>query len=265
MKRFGALISAVLFAAGAARAEVALLYRDAAAVAKNDFTIAAVVDGGVVVNARVGMGLGSPLVGGADGVLRNARLSKLDADADVALFRPGDAVPDAAAQNQFTQAWAAVQTVAGTPSSGPTPAPAVPAAAEAMSVSSDTAAFSVLVNGQPSGGAPIEIRTKLHKAPFTLSIAPAGAGAVWAFTVKVSAEPELSFWRTGRKQGLNDVPRPLLRYDHQAIFRPVAVGKSIELGVEATNIKDQNYTIQIEVESKNGRAVHRFPVVFTSK
>lgn len=223
---------------------MALVYESESAVKEGRSWPAPVTAIGVVVPAATAMpAIGTLLIGDGEGLFR-AVLFRLDNDLNAALLRKGERVEDQELSGLNATRWAA--SVAFLGGSGVEPAGAAPA----FTAASSTEPFRASINGI-TADQPVKLTEKFNKAKFKLQVVNVSTSPVWTMSVRLTSDPKLSFWKAGRRAGLNEIPEPVLEYEKQSLLRPIRPGESITVSAEAYFIKDKDYTWTVESRSKN--------------
>ncbi len=229
---------------------IALVYENEAAVKQGKATIGTVVSDGVLTSAQFALSASKTiLIAPAGQDLRRGVLVRLDNDLDLAVLRLGDLVTDPILQEANRKKSEAVLAFA----------PAGVAAANADGTTSSLLPVEPLkgegwvlkINDQVPGREPIELKSALSKSQFKVELVYMSTTPVWGFSFKLMSSPKLSFWKQGRQTTLNEVPKPIFIYDHQALFSPLKGGKSVVLPMEAHFIDEKKeYNLTFEITSK---------------
>jgi hypothetical protein len=239
--------------------EVALVYENEAAVREGRSTMGVVTSDGVLIPAQMALEHASSLlVGVLNDKLRKASIVRLDNKLNVALIQKGDAVKDAALEKLFQERVISFSAFVGTDSvstSSMTPP-------SSLSLGDG---FVFKINGEVVDSQPITLPLYYGKSNFKLEVIQPSTAAVWNVKVTLTSDPQLSFWKKDKTKNLNDVPRPTFVFEHQAMFRPLAEGRSVAVGVEVYYIKQDAYTFNLMVESKLGTFEKKVPVIFKRK
>jgi hypothetical protein len=247
--------------AAGALAGVALIYDNEGAVKTGHSTPADVNDAGASVPADAALANANTLLWGDGEGLFRAAIARLDTDLNLALLRRGERVGNDELQAAHAARWsrtAAFLQIATSPASGVGGAPAVVTIAPMP----DSAPFSVRIDGQEPGSAPVVLKERFNKAKFKLEVVNVSTTPVWALNVQLTSNPTLSFWREGRHQGLNDVPAKVFEYSQQAVFRPIRPGDKISVQVEVYFIKERDYVWTFQISSKELQGERRALVRF---
>ncbi len=262
MTKLGFLLLVCFCSVGlASAADIALVYENEAAVRQGKAEYGTVVSDGVLVSAKYALANSASLLVGAAGEdLHRAVLVRLDNDLDIAILRLGDVVQAADLNEAFKKKSKAVLAfvpaiVATNTVDQPVPLP--PLAAPVGQ------GWALKINGQPVGKDPIDLKAALKKSKFNVEVVYLSTSPVWSFSFKLTSNPKLAFWKQNRKTSLNDVPVPVLTYDHQALFTPMKEGKSVVLPLEAHFIDEkQEYDWTFEVKSKQDTLVQPVRIKF---
>ena len=250
MKKTIALLSLLLVGAPAARAaDIALLYVSTTAVAEGHAWPAPLVDGGAALPADVALGSSSTLLyGDGDGLFRGS-IARLDTDLNIAVVRRGERLGDAALQASHASRFQGDLVFLKVSA----PAVATSSASASSTNISPPAGeqpFAFKIDGQEPGETPITLHKLLNKAKMKLDVVNTSSSPVWSIDVTVTAEPSLSFWKSGRHTGLNDVPTKTFLYTQQAIFSPLRPGQGISVLVDVYFIKEKDYILHLSAKSK---------------
>lgn len=265
MRKYISFLIVLLIPAFAQAGEPSLIYESSAAVKAAKFKVGTAVADGVVVS----MDLLSPsakqfLVGEANGYLRAASLSRTDNDLNVALLRWGNDVSDASLQAAHKANGASLigflprtsvfssPTDPGNVSTEPTLAP----------VYTSAGPFRIRINGVDAGGAPVELKNVLRKSAFTVEVVNVSSMTFWNVEIEITSNPKLSFWKPGKKMGLNDVPQPRFTYAYQLMFKPMAKDASFKVPAEAHYIDESDYEWTIRVKTKSAAMEEKFKIHF---
>jgi hypothetical protein len=236
---------------------VALVYENEESVRSGSVVVGAVTPDGIVISAKLALAANATLLVGVPGQpLKKAVLSKLDAPSDIALIHPGADVMNADLQKIYqTRAQSYLAFFPTDPSVGQ-PAP---------TVAVSTVPYLIKMNGVEIGPEPIELAYKNRKSDLKFEIIRLSTTPVWYMDAIFSAEPKLSFWKKGKQQSLTDVPMPNFRHSQQMMFKPLALGKSVVLPIEAYFMEEGAYTITLLIKSKTDQFESKIPVIFKSK
>lgn len=250
MKKTIAFLSFILALVPVARAaDIALLYVSTTAAAEGHAWPAPLVDGGAALPADVALGASSTLLyGDGDGLFRGS-ITRLDTDLNIAVVRRGERVGDAALQASHAARFQgdSVFLKISAPAVVASSAPASPVA-PSQPVGDQPFAFKI--DGQEPGETPITLRKLLNKAKMKLEVINTSTAPVWSIDVTVTAEPSLSFWKSDRHTGLNDVPTKTFEYKQQAVFTPIRPGQEISQLVDVYFIKEKDYIFHLSAKSK---------------
>lgn len=204
-----------------------------------------------------------PLIGTSEGKLFHSVLIRLDNEINTALFRLGEAVEDneliashlanvhRVEKSMKVESAEDVETLYGEAGSQ----------AAGKTKGSDEL-FTIKINGKSLAEGPIRLEKKRKRSEFELTIANATDTPVWRFNLRVESEPALSFWKKGRRKGLNDIPRHVFKYQYQVFFSPLQGEKSVTLPIDVLFIKESSYLLKIEIKSKEGMVMRTVPVHF---
>lgn len=242
-------------------AQVALVYENEVAAKKGTFAIASIIPEGVLVPSQLALKSGGNLlVGPVGNSVYKASLVRLDNELGLAVLKLDEQLSNSDIQTVHQLKSRAV--LAFLPQGAST-------AAEPVLISSASTPvmqgmFSFKINDMPIESGVITMKaTALRKSKFELEVIIQSTAAVWAMSAELKSDPKLAFWKQGRHSGLNDVPRPVFVYDHQALFAPLKDGKSVKIPIEAHYIdKGKTYIWSISVKTKQGSFVQTANVKF---
>ena len=243
-----------LVSAAAQAGSFALVYENEAAASAGRGWPAPLTATGIVAPAdRALAASGTLLVGDGEGLYK-AVLFRLDNDLNVAILRKGEPVSDLPLAGRHLQRWSASESFV---------APAVNAVSDASAVAPAVAVasgpFRVEINGAGVDST-VLLKKKFNKTKFKFQVINASTAPVWAISVRLTSEPPLSFWKEGRRSGLNEVPTRTFAFDHQALFKPIKPGESVTVPVEAYYMKGTDYTWTAQVRSKDISGDAKFAV-----
>lgn len=257
-----ALFAVLAVAVSTPAADVALIYTSSQSISTARSWPALLTPAGAAVPADVA--LSSPnslLYGNEDGLFR-ASIARLDTDTNLAVIRPGERVGHADAQAAHAGRWRATLTLLNLSTAAA--APAVAAAPGVVTVAPVPGGenFVVRINGVEDTTEPLVLKERFKKSRFKLEVVNTSTVPVWNVEVKVKANPELSFWKEGRRTDLNDVPEKTFVYRHQTVFKPLKAGEKFTVPVEIYFIKERDYVWDISVASKSTTVEKKFLVRF---
>lgn len=238
--RRGFLALFFLGAAVAAHAgSLALVFENDAAVLSGKSSLGTPVADGILIPSSVALAGGNGISAGLVGEkLRHGILVRLDNDLNLALIRLGDEVNDATLQKVFQARSAAV--------AGFLP----PIAGDFQVTRVSTAPFLLKINDQDVDAAPIALKSTLNKSKFKLELISVSTVPIWNINIELKSSPKLSFWKQGRKFGLNDVPTTTFTHAHQIMFKPLKAGESFIVPVEVFFINSQDYSWTFHIKAK---------------
>ncbi len=224
-------------------ASMVLIYANEAAVASGKSTPAPETESGVIIPAATALTQGATfLIGDANG-LSHGVLFRLDNDLNVAIVRRGDAITDAQIVGRHLKQWSGAAAFVSISSGSPAaPAAAVPAPAA-------SGPFHVTVNGTGAESV-VVLKNRFNKSKFTVNVVNTSTSPVWAISVRLTSDPKLSFWKEGRRTGLNEVPEAVLAFDRQAIIKPISPGDTVSFSAEAYYMKGKDYTWTVQTSAK---------------
>lgn len=247
-------IAALLAICSPATAGV-FIYENEAAVLRGDARPATEAPGGVVTTADQAIPSdGGPIVGFDDGRLFKTELIKFDKSLGAALVGASAAIDDKAlleAHRATIVRWAAFL-----PASSSSSFSSVSAAAGVRPI------WRMTINGAPVGSDPVVLPVKSRTAKMDLELINASTMTVWSVDLRIESDTDARFMKRGRKKGLNDVPRRVLKYRFQALFNPIRENDVVSVPVDVFHVKTEEAAFTATIESTNGTAITTFPVRF---
>lgn len=245
-KTLGLILLAVSIGGAAAwGAGMALIYDGEAAVTAGHSWPALLASGGAAMPSETALSSSNTLLYGDEEGLFRASVVRLDNDLNMAIVRRGERIGNDELQAAHANRWRAavsflrVSTVAAAGIDVLTVAPE-PGGAPLM----------VRINGKEAGEVPIVLHERFNKSKFRLEVVNTSTAPMWSVSVRMKAKPTLSFWKEGRRQGLNDVPTKTFDYVHQAVFKPLKPGMAFSVPIEVYYIKERDYVWEIKLTSK---------------
>jgi hypothetical protein len=249
MKRTLAIAALSLsIGAAASAAGMALIYDNDEAVTAGRSWPALVVEGGAAMPSDAALSSANTILyGDAEGLFRGS-VARLDNDLNMAIVRRGERVGDDSLQSAHANRWRASSAFLRVS----TAAPVFSGGVENVTVAPVPGEYplTVKINGIEAGSVPIVLHERFKKSKFRLEVVNTSTMSFWNVGVKLTAQPSLSFWKEGRKTGLNDVPTKTFDYVHQAVFKPLKPGTAFHVPVEVYFIKERDYVWDITLESK---------------
>lgn len=229
-------------------AEGFLFYPNRDAVLKGGAITGSSVAGGILIPASSAMGGGESFVGSMTGPLYAAELVRLDMGLGVALIRVAGEVREDGLLSAHKNRAAGI---AGFLPNEPAPT-AETLGLPVSSIQSSTTPYLVLINGKQIGAEPIVLTQRFKKSKMKLELVKGVGNQTWKVSLRMTAEPKLSFWKEGQTGSLNNVPRPEFEFSHQSMFKPFRTGDKMAVGVEIFHIKQPEHVLTITVEDKEG-------------
>lgn len=263
-KILGTFVFLGVWLAGSAlhASSVAFIYLNEAGIISGKPILGTIVQGGVAVEAsRVWPGTGKWFVGFANGDLRHATLLRMDSDLDVAVLKIQDPVTEQNLTDAFNKRLQPYLTMLAINLS-------------TKSVSSDIALamppppgdpFGFRINGVPVGTEPVNLVAKRKKCSIKLEVVSQSTTSFWNVEVVLESEPQLSFWKRGEVETLNDIPKHTLNYGFQAYGIPLRTSKSFSIPLDVDYIKEENYQWTLTVKTKGAVFMKKISVHFEGK
>jgi len=256
MKKTFSLAAFALFIAAIGSADMALIYDNEAAVTGGRSWPATVAAGGAAVPSTSALATANTLLyGDGEGLFRGL-IARLDNDLNLAVVRRGERVGDAALQTAHARRWEASAAFLHIPT-----APAAPGVVT-IAPTPGGGDFAIRINGAQPGAAPMILQERFKKSKFRLDVVNTSTGPVWATRVQLSADPGLSFWKEGRRGGLNDIPEKKFSYTQQTVFAPMKPGATFSVPIEIYFIKERDYVFHFKITAKGHEAEHNVLVRF---
>lgn len=250
------LISRTAFAAS-----VALVYEGEKNVTDGKSVLGTVVEGGVVIPADSISSPKSPFfAAGAGETLRSASLLRMDIQLNTALLKLGDPVANLALQAAHAKRSAAMssflptavmETTSAAPASTLMPVPSVL-----------DGPFQLKIDGQTVGTDPITLKKSLKKSKFKLEVVMLSSASAWTVEVDLESDPQLAFWKQGRRMGGADIPQKKFHYSEQIFFKPLTAGKSITIPIEVFFIEGEDYLFTFHVTAKGLKMEQKVAIKF---
>lgn len=228
---------------------VVLVYENEQATLKGSSFLGSMVGDGLVVPAdRVSTSKNEILAGPIGEPLRATTLVRLDVQLNTAFLKFGDVVSSSLVQEAHVKRSAAFKSfLPDTTKEGD-----VTSVGAAFSSESklDSGPFELKMDGQKVGLDPIVLKKRLKKSKFKLDVVNVSTMSLWSIQVELTSQPKLSFWKEGRKTGLNDIPQSKFQYSQQIMFKPLGPGDSIRVPVEVFFIEEEDYVWLFKISSK---------------
>ena len=236
--------------------DLPLVYFSSDAVRSGNFALGEVAGTMILVQVPAGTVSLKPFVGFVGQDLREASVSRIDNDLNLALLRVGAVVADDTLRAAHAQKSALVSDFV------PKTTPVAPGQTPAGPIEP----YSILIDDKPIGDAGATIVRGKRSASFNLTIRRESTDPVWQFTAKLSSVPDMRFWNRKKEKGLNAIPTAVLSYSYQALFRPMQQGNVVVIPIDVTKIvsDEATWTLTINTKEKTSFEV-KFPVHFTTK
>ena len=244
---------------------VFVVYKDTPSIMTGEYWIGTGTEEGVLIRAKEAFSTRPPYyIGSLNGTLWEGSLSRLDNELDLALLKWEKGVTDvdliSAHRSKVQRINGFVKTTTSTIASIMPPAKLEK---HPMPPSNDP--FLIKINGVLLSDQAIELLVKRKESAMELEIVNNMKKGIWRADVKLESDPHLSFWKKGRRKGLNDVPRHVLRYGYQTMFRKLMHNRSFIIPIEIYHIKDEAYEFSISVEAKKIAIKKKVPIRFVEK
>jgi hypothetical protein len=237
----------MVLTAGAVRAaSVALIYSDEAALRSGKPFVGCVVSEGVVAPADLVLKSSDVLVGLSDDGVKKATLIRLDKDANVAVLRLEGRLLNPELQALHRKRAARLQALLPKDVVVDTTTATPPAELGQTLVSSGTPVFNITFNGAAITQDVIHFKTWLNKQAFSLELTAISTETLRNFTLRVHANPTLTFVNTERSLSRTLAPG----YDFVYKYRSsVKAGKTFKFPLEARGVSAKDYEWIIEIKT----------------